>query len=133
MKMRIIPIVAGFLALAIVCSPVAAAGTTGVLSQLVSHSRINSFLSGYTPGNGITPDVPAVPVPNPPSQPRVSASERIASLLDSDIGNWQPPTGRVYDLPEHNVTERPEYTPRPIPVFARVSPSGGQGAGTIFF
>ena len=91
MKLRIIPIVAGLLALALVCSPAAAAGTTGVLSQLASHSRIHSFFSGYTPGTGITPDIPAVPVPNPPSQTRISASERIASLLDSDIGNWQPP------------------------------------------
>lgn len=133
MKLRhLIPVISGLLALALVCSPVAAAGTTGMLSQLASHSRIHSFFSGYTPGTGITPDIPAVPVPDPPSQTRISASERIASLLDSDIGNWQPPAGRVYDLPEHNVTERPEYTPRPIPVFARACPNCGQGAGTIF-
>ena len=127
-KKRSILIIAAILALALVCSPVAAIGTGGMLSQLASHSRMNSFFSGYSPGTGVTPETPALPVPDPTSGTQYSASERIASLLNSDVGNWQPPAGRVYDLPVHTPTEREEYTALPIPIFVRTCSSCGQSS-----
>jgi len=117
------------LALALICIPVAAIGTSGMLSQLASHSRMNSLLSGYSPGTGGTTDLPAIPAPDSSSGTQASASERIASLLSSDIGNWQPPEGWAYDLPDHTPTEREEYTALAIPVFTRSCSTCGESSG----
>ncbi|HUU76649.1 MAG TPA: hypothetical protein VMW63_11275 [Methanoregulaceae archaeon] len=97
-------------ALVVLCTPVVAAGTTSLLPQMNSYSRLDSFLSGYTPGTGSPAPIPVIPTPSP--QPSVnpsgnSASDRIASLLSSDIANWRPPEGREYNtespvLPHHS-------------------------------
>jgi hypothetical protein len=126
-KRHIIAIISGLLALALVCSPVAALDPSGMLSGLASHSRMNSFLSGYS-GTSVAPEIPAIPVPDSSSGTQASASERIASLLNSDIGNWQPPAGRVYDLPVHTPTEREEYTALAIPIFVRTCSCCGQNS-----
>lgn len=122
MKKRRTLLMSGILALALICVPVAAIGTSSILSQLSSQSRFDSFFSGYTSGTGDTTYSPGTTTGS-----TVSFSERISALLNSDsIHEWED------DLPVYTPQEREDYAISPIPMFVSTCTSCSQNSPFYF-
>jgi hypothetical protein len=97
-------VAAGLLAILLVFSPLAGGVGSILISQMNSYSRIDSMINGHTQVSSDRVTVPSYQVLQPSgSHITASVSDRITSLLYSDVASWAPPEDRVYtmDPPVH--------------------------------
>lgn len=97
-------VAAGVLAFFLVFSPLAGGAGSILISQMNSYSRIDSMINGHTQVSSDRVTVPSYQALQPPgNHMTTSVSDRITSLLYSDVASWAPPEDRVYtmDPPVH--------------------------------
>jgi hypothetical protein len=92
-------VAAGVLAILLVFSPLAGGVGSILISQMNSYSRIDSMINGHTQVRSDQVTVPPYQALQPPGNHiTASVSDRITSLLYSDVASWAPPEDRVYNM-----------------------------------
>lgn len=115
MKTRHVTIgISAILVMGLICIPVAAIDSGGILAQLVSQAQSQSTydISQYTNFQ--------VPVFVPPTIPAVYREYTFPQVSSYEIPSFTPQSilAREYEFPETGRYDIPVYTPMSIPIFS---------------